>query len=71
MVPIDHNGFWSFVYYKFRLLTREVKASILVLVAGTVETFCQYFWISNHEMETRSKVFTAIQREMIKESKEM
>ena len=29
MVPIDHNGVWSFVYFKFRLLTREVKASIL------------------------------------------
>ena len=24
MVPIDHNGFRSFVYSKFRLLTREL-----------------------------------------------
>ena len=28
MVPIDYNGFRSFVYSKSRLLTREVKASI-------------------------------------------
>ena len=27
MVPIDYNDFRSFVYSKFRLLMREVKAS--------------------------------------------
>ena len=32
MVPIDYNGFRSFVYSKFRLLTREVKASIFEFI---------------------------------------
>ena len=36
MVPIDHNGFRSFVYSKFRLLTREVKASISVELLAVV-----------------------------------
>ena len=44
MVPIDYNGFRSFVYSKFRLLTREVKASIFnnVVEIGNLHHLSKY-----------------------------
>ena len=41
MVPIDSNGFRSFVYSKNRLLARDVEASIVPYISPRKETSMQ------------------------------